>query len=90
MASEASFSAVERTECRALGTIKVNDLQTLQDLLIGLSGSHGLPFRHHEVVMKTAEKPPVMVHLIRALSEKDSQSNVKSSDSSSNAMRPQR
>ena len=90
MASEASFSAVERTECRAFGTVKVSDLQSLQDLLNGLSGSHGLPFRRHEVVLKNFEKPPVLVHLIQILSEEEKQSDGISSSSSSNASRSRR
>lgn len=84
MASEASFAAVERTECRALGTVKLSDLQVLQDLLIGLSGSHGLIFRHHEVVLKNDDKPPLLVHLIRSLEEETGQAEDESSSSSSN------
>ena len=84
MASEASFTAVERTECRALGTVKLSDLQVLQDMLIGLSGSHGLVFRQHEVVLKNDDKPPLLVHLIRSLEEETGQPDDESSSSSSN------
>lgn len=88
MASQSSFTALERTECRALGTIKASELQTLQDLLIGLSGNHGLPFQRHEVVLRNDERPPVLVHLIQALGE---EANGTSSEThSSNVKKPRR
>lgn len=87
MDSHPPFTAQERTECRAFGTIPNSDLQSLQDLLLGCSGSQGLPFKHHEVVLKNDAKPPVVVYLVQALHEGESKQSPQSSSNSSRVIR---
>lgn len=64
MASDVPSSSYEWTECRAIGTVASQDVQTLQDLLKGLSGSSGEVFNHYEIVLGTDDQPPATVRLM--------------------------
>ena len=72
MESALPFVSQERTECRALGTVKASEAGLLRELLVGLAGFPGQDFKHHEVVLSSIENPPVNIRLVRDLDGVDS------------------